>query len=200
MQKLLTTRLYFFTIILFIFLVSMSHAESGDELVITAYIVNLRSGPSIETEALAKLALGRKLIELQRNGEWIEVETNRQDISTGWVHQSLVAKADEVSEELVKKKQANKTTRFQVFKQRFEELNKNIEQQNGVIYFSAVREQGKGNVDVIATAEWLQAERELKQNTLSEIFKLWTDVNPIGRSISMKVYDEKDEQHMVMLR
>lgn len=178
----------------------MSHAESGDELVITENIVNLRSGPSIETEALAKLALGHKLIELQRNGEWIEVETNRQDINTGWVHQSLVAKADEVSEELIKKKQANKTTRFQVFKQRFEELNKSIEQQNGIIYFSAVREQGKGNVDVIATNEWLQAGRELKQNTLSEIFKLWTDVNPIGRSISMKVYDEKDEQHMVMLR
>ncbi|MCZ6803442.1 MAG: SH3 domain-containing protein [Proteobacteria bacterium] len=70
-------------------------AENGDELTITGDIVNLRSDPASDTDALIKLLKGRKVIEIQRQDDWVEIETHRKDIKTGWVHKSLVAKETE---------------------------------------------------------------------------------------------------------
>ena len=181
----------------FLFIVN-SFAEMGDELVITGDIVNLRTGPSIDTNAPIKLLKDHKVIEIQRQDDWVEIKTHRKDIKTGWVHESLIAKVTATIKPPKQKTLSQR--RFEHFMKGFNEYNEIIIKQNGVLYFSGARDKGKGVIDVIATEAWLNAGREERGNILNEVFKLWSDVVPVGSPMSVIVFDEQGEQHMVMLR
>ena len=182
-----------------LFCVSNSFAETGDELVITGSIVNLRTAPSNTSNVAIKLLKDKKVSELQRNGEWVEIETGREDVKTGWVHASLVARA-EIEATIAEQIAASEKKRFKYFKQRFQELNEITTKHNGKVYFSEVREEGESNIEVIATETWLNAEVQEKQDTLSVLFKLWSELVPVGSSFSVLVFDEQGDQHMMMLR
>jgi uncharacterized protein YgiM (DUF1202 family) len=186
-------------IVLFVFcflVTASSFAATGDELIITGDIVNLRTGPSADAEAPIKLLQGRKVIEIQREDGWVEVETHREDIKTGWVHESLIAKITATA----KQNRTLSNKRFKRFMQRFNDHNEVIKKQNGDIYFSNVKDKGDGTIEVIATEAWLDAEREERGTSLNEIFRLWSDVVPVGSSMSVIVFDKQGEQHMLMLR
>jgi SH3-like domain-containing protein len=171
-----------------------SLAAKGDKLKVIGDIVNLRAGPSTSADLLIKLLKDRKVIEIQRQDDWIEIETHRKDIKTGWVHQSLLGKV------ATKSPNTSSPTRFDRFKQRFDDQNQVIKMQNGVIYFSTVKNKGQGQIDVIATEAWLNSQREKRGATMNAIFKLWSNVVPVGSSMSVRVFDEHGEQHMVMVR
>ncbi|MEX2353781.1 MAG: SH3 domain-containing protein, partial [Gammaproteobacteria bacterium] len=64
-------------------------AQSGQELRITGSLVNVREAPSIDTPVLLRLSQGRRIIELGREGEWIQVQLDHDDVNSGWIHQSL---------------------------------------------------------------------------------------------------------------
>ena len=189
-----------FIILTFGFLIIVnSFADIGDELVITGDIVNIRIGPSIDTDAMIKLLKDHKVIEIQRQEDWVEIETHRKDIKTGWVHESLVAKVTATTTKPPKQKTLSQR-RFEHFMQGFNEYNEIIIKQNGALYFLEARDKGKGVIDVIATEAWLNAGREERGISLNEVFKLWSDVVPVGSPMSVIVFDEQGEQHMVMLR
>jgi Bacterial SH3 domain len=169
-----------------------SVAETGDALIITGDIVNLRTAPSTDAASPIKLLKDRKVIEIQRQGDWVEIKTNRDDIKTGWVYKSLIIKA--------KTRESADEKRFRVFKQRFIDLNQGIKKQNGIPYFKDVIDKGNGAIHVIASAVWLAKTQEARGGPLNDVFKLWSDVVPVGSSMSVIVLDEQGEQHMVMLR
>ena len=102
--------------------ISNSHAAAGDQLIITGNIVNLRTAPSTDATTPIKLLKDRQVIEIQREGDWVEIKTNREDIKTGWVYKTLLAR--------VKQKESAEEKRFRIFKQRFSEYN-----QNGITNF-----------------------------------------------------------------
>lgn len=168
-------------------------AEKGDELFVIESLVNVRSAPTLESEVLLRLEKGRKLIEIQRQESWIEVELHRDDIQAGWVHKSLLAKA-------TKSKNTSSPTRFDKFMQRFNDHNDVIEKQNGIIYFTKVMNKGKGDIELIATQEWLNSNIETRNSSLSEIFTLWSKYVPVGNSISIQVLDEQGDQYTLMMR
>lgn len=170
-----------------------SIALSGDILVVNESLVNVRSGPSNKAESVIKLKENRKVTEIQRQNNWVEVELHRDDINTGWIHSSLLSKASQTQN-------TSSPTRFDVFMQRFNDHNEVIKKQNGDIYFTKASHKGKGNIEVIATEVWLNKDMESRNNTLSEIFKMWSDVVPVGSSISVHVVDEHGERYTVMLR
>lgn len=176
------------------FILNNSLAEEGDDLIIIGDIVNLRTGPASDSEVALKLVKDRKLIEIQRQGEWVEVETNREDITTGWVHKSLVKHNKAIGRPLSADK------RFERFKQRFDDQNEVLTKQNGDTYFIDVKDEGEGTLGVIASAFWINAEREERERTINTVFKLWSNVVPVGSSMALIVFDEQGEQHMVMLR
>jgi hypothetical protein len=169
-----------------------SHAAAGDQLIITGDIVNLRTAPSIDAASPIKLLKDRQVIEIQRQGDWVEIKTNREDIKTGWVYKTLIAK--------VKQKESAEEKRFRIFKQRFAEYNQNIRNQNGIPNFKDAKDEGAGTIHLIATGVWLAKTHEARGAPLNDIFKLWSDVVPVGSSLSVIVLDEQGEQHSVMLR
>jgi len=175
------------------FYTTSSIAKAGDELVINESLVNMRAGPSAEDEVLLKLKQDRKVTEIQRQGSWVEIETHREDIKTGWIHKTLLSKAT-IS------KNTSSPSRLDNFMQRFNDMNEVITKQNGVIYFSNVKHIGKGQLEVIATQAWINSNIETRNNTLSEIFKFWSEVSPVGSSISIQVFDEQGDKFTLMMR
>ncbi len=67
-------------------------AATGDKLIITGDIVNLRTAPSSSADSPIKLLKDREVTEIKRQHDWVEIETHRKDIKTGWIHQSLLVK------------------------------------------------------------------------------------------------------------
>lgn len=171
-----------------------SVAATGDELIVTESIVNVRAGPSTDAEPLIKLLKDRKVTEIQRQDNWVEVETHRDDIKTGWIHKSLLRKKAAATQN------TSSPTRFDHFMQRFNDYNEIIKKQNGIIYFTEAKDKGKGEIEVIATQAWISGDSEMRNAELHEIFKLWSDVVPVGSSISVHVLDEQGEQYMLMMR
>ncbi len=174
-------------------LINTTYADTGDELIVTGDIVNFRAAPSIDAEVLIKLEKDNKVIEIQHMDDWIEVNTQLNDIKTGWIHESLVTR--ETAEQ-----DTTSLKRFEQFKQHFDDQNEVINKQNGVVHFSDTNFKNEWSIEVIATQAWLNADLKQQQDTLSVIFKLWSDAVPAGSSVSVQVIDEQDNQHMLMMR
>lgn len=172
--------------------VSHSLAANGDALIITGNIVNLRTAPSTDAASPIKLLKDRKVIEIQRQGDWIEVKTNREDIKSGWIYKTLIRK--------LKKKESAEEKRFRIFEQRFNAYKENVRNQNGIPQFKEVIDKGEGTIHVIATEAWLATTHETRGVSLIDVFKLWSDVVPVGSSLSVIVLDEQGEQHTMMMR
>jgi len=172
--------------------ISNSQAAAGDKLIITGNIVNLRAAPSTDAASPIKLLKDRKVIEIQRQGDWVEIKTNREDIKTGWIYKTLVKK--------LKKKESAEEKRFRIFTQRFNAYKENVSKQNGIPQFKEVIDKGEGTIHVIATEAWLATTHEARGASLNDVFKLWSDVVPVGSSLTVIVLDEQGEQHTMMLR
>ena len=65
----------------------------GDALTIAARNVNVRAGPSLGTEAILQLDRGHQVVEVGRDGAWVNVELPDRDGRRGWIHGALVAPA-----------------------------------------------------------------------------------------------------------
>lgn len=192
-QMISIIRLLLFIVVFCSSHISNSLAATGDELIVIESLVNVRAGPTTDAESLIRLSEGRKVTEIQRQNNWIEVETNRDDVKTGWIHKSLLSK-------ITTTQNTSSPTRFDEFLQRFNDHNEVIEKQNGVIYFTEAADKGNHEIEVVATQAWISSTIETRNNSLSEIFKMWSDVVPVGSSISVQVVDEQGERYTLMLR
>ncbi len=172
--------------------VSNGNAATGDKLIITANIVNLRAAPTVEASVLIKLLKDRKVTEVHRQGGWVEINTGREDVRSGWIHQSLITK--ETSEE------SHEQQRFKKFIKKFNDYNEELNKETGKQYFKNTIHKENYNINVIATEDWLKIDQEERSLVLNNIFKLWSDVVPVGNSVSVIILDEQGEQHMIMLR
>lgn len=185
-QKLLTAIVYG------CIFVTNANAATGEQLIITANIVNLRAAPTTQASVLIKLLKDRKVIEVQRQGDWVEINTGRQDFESGWIHRSLITKA--------MPEQSPEQQRFKIFMQKLNEYNEALNKKTGKHYFENTINKGNNNINVIATESWLKIDQEARSQVLNDIFKLWSDVVPVGNSMSVIVLDKQGEQHMIMLR
>ncbi len=89
---------------------------------------------------------------------------------------------------------------FDQFMQRFNDRNQVIKKQNGVTYFSEVKNKGQWQIEITATEAWLNAQQDKRGTTMNNVFKLWSKFVPVGSSMSARVFDKQGEQHMLMAR
>ena len=178
-------------------------ADAGDELVVQGGIVNLRAGPSLDHDVVAKLEDGRKLYEIQRQDVWVQVRTEPTEGSTGWIHSSLVRKSNIVrSAGHVKEpdKEEKLKLTFEKFKPAFDTLNARIEIETGNVPFTNVDYAGNGAIRITASETWLNSSRENRERHLAEIFKLWDSVVDVGLPVSVDIVNSENERFMVMFR
>jgi hypothetical protein len=64
---------------------------AGDVLIVTADRVNVRSRPSTEREVRMQVSRNQRLVEIERQGDWVHAEISGTGGADGWIHASLVA-------------------------------------------------------------------------------------------------------------
>lgn len=169
-------------------------------MIVEAGLANLRDGPSINDDVVLQLDDGSRLYEIQRNGKWVEVRTEPDGGTTGWIHSSLV----KPGRSLIPDKQPDKEERlrsaFEKFKQAFDTLNARIELETGAVPFTRADYVGNGAVRITAAEGWLNLSRIQRERNLSEIFQLWDEVVDVGLPVSVDIVNTDDERLMVMFR
>ena len=62
----------------------------GDVLIVTGSDVNVRAGPGLDQSVTRQVDGGQRLIEIEREGDWVHAEIVGPEGARGWVHDSLV--------------------------------------------------------------------------------------------------------------
>jgi len=70
-------------------LATAAMAGSGDPLVVTGDVVNVRAGPGTGNPVLFHVSRDQQVVELTRTGDWIQVQVPGE-AADGWIHQSLL--------------------------------------------------------------------------------------------------------------
>lgn len=170
-------------------------ASPGDDLVITGVIVNLRKQPTTEAEILLKLARDRRVVEIKREGDWVEIYTERDDISIGWVHGSLVAPVPDNHTAVV-----NHSGSYHRFIESFNKLNEDWKLLDCSLPFVKVDEYTNNRIRIIATSAWLQTDQTQREQAVAALFKLWGQAVGSGLSAEVVVVDATGEPYMSMFR
>ena len=176
-------------------------AAPGDELVVTGGLVNVRSAPSLDAPVVMRLAKGRMLTEISREGPWVEINTRRSDIDSAWIHSKLVTIAREsVEAQMPDYQSAEEKTLFDLFNRALREMNENNKKETGNTYFQKAKNLGNGVVEVTATEEWLNASRESREKAMSEVFRIWDAAMVDRSSITVFIVNQNGERQMSMFR
>jgi Bacterial SH3 domain len=64
---------------------------AGDVLTVIGDRVNVRSGPSTESDVAMQVSRNQRLVEIDRQGDWVHAEIRGTGGAEGWIHGSLVA-------------------------------------------------------------------------------------------------------------
>ena len=139
-------------------------AAPGDSLNILGDNVNVRKGPSIKQPVVIKLQKGHRVVELKRQGEWVEIEIDKTGDKTGWIHSSLIGQKTNITPEKVTAKD-----KFQTFMAAFDELNTNIKSKMGLVYFTSAEELGNGIIQIKATDTWVNLPKPEKEKRFDEL-------------------------------
>jgi hypothetical protein len=170
-------------------------AKTGDDLIVTGSIVNMRAGPSLEAKVLLRFVKGTQVIEISRFQEWVEVATRRNDIDTGWIHDSLLASVDPQTQDL-----APDIAVYNEFREDFDALVERVKSTHGIDPFSGLERVQRGRLAITASKDWFSMQQTERESLLSEIFNLWRQRVETGYSVMVEIIDNNDEQHMMMFR
>jgi len=175
--------------LLSLFTASPGYVATGDFLYVIANVVNVRESPSIKASIMMTVQLGHKVVEISRQGKWIEVGIARTG-QVGWIHSSLLGS----------KRAGGKTTtslspEFKKFSRAFASLNNRIESMAGVRFFTGAEDIGDGILYVKATQTWISASRPNKKSNLNTILKLWKAANN-NLPVVVYILDPQGNKHM----
>lgn len=65
-------------------------AAPGDTLYVRGNSVNVRAAPSLKALVRLQVHYGHVVIEIQRQGRWVNVSLSHTGGKTGWIHASLL--------------------------------------------------------------------------------------------------------------
>lgn len=153
-------------------------AAGGDALTVTGSRVNVRAGPSTDTQVLTQVSRDQQVIERGRQGEWVQVELPDRGGEQGWIHGSLLApvatQADRngVPEPAVGPSAAE-LAGVRRFRASVDYLNKRAQQVAGVDLFTGVEPAGAGAVQVSTTDAWHTVPPAGQRSYLNTLVARW---------------------------
>lgn len=193
----------------FIFALS-TVAAPGDVLFIQGDQVNIRHDPNTSAAVMMQLDRGHQLLEIQRDGDWVNVGIEGAGGQDGWVHGSLVGPGGVGPGGLGLEGPAGETApaaitatatgdpRFVQFRREVLALNAKAYKASGANHFTAVSDLGDGIVRVTATESWVAASETARQKDMDTLFDLWDVAEGTGLPIMVQVVDGGD--NVVMTR
>ena len=194
-------------------------AAEGDALTVSGKGVNVRARPETGAPILRQVNQGEPAIELQRQGEWVQVRLPDRD-TTGWIHRSLVtteggrpaaaapapaaapaapsrpapaAAATAGAGETQPggpKVAAVGSDAVARFRKSVTELNDRAVAAAGVDLFIDVAAVGDGAVQVTATDAWNVVPEGGKQSFMNALLGRWFQAAGSGQPVRVEVVDE----------
>jgi uncharacterized protein YgiM (DUF1202 family) len=135
-----------------------------------ADVVNLRAGPSDETNIRGRVEQGDEVIELTREGSWVGVrvlETGEE----GWIFGGLL---DTVSRSGLSPAIGASDAGFLQLSESFDVLMREINAQLGFPVVDSVEQTADGVLRVVPTDEWLlNGSREAHMMAAAAIYQMW---------------------------
>jgi uncharacterized protein YgiM (DUF1202 family) len=146
-------------------------AAPGDiHRVAGADVVNLRAGPSDQTNVRGRVEEGDDVIELTREGSWVGVrvlETGEE----GWIFGGLL---ETVSQSGLRPGVEGTDAGFLQLSESFDVLMRRINTQLGYPVVDSVEQTGDGTLRVLPTPQWLlNGSREAHMMTAAAIYQMW---------------------------
>lgn len=135
-----------------------------------ADVVNLRAGPSDQTNIRGRVEEGDDVIELTREGSWVGVrvlETGEE----GWIFGGLL---ETVSQSGLSPGAEGTDAGFLQLSESFDVLMRRINTQLGFPVVDAVEQTGDGTLRVVPTQQWLlNGSREAHMMAAAAIYQMW---------------------------
>ena len=146
-------------------------AAPGDiHRVAGADVVNLRAGPSDQTNIRGRVEEGDDVIELTREGSWVGVRV-LQTGEEGWIFGGLL---ETVSQSGLSPGVEGTDAGFLQLSESFDVLMRRINTQLGFPVVDAVEQTGDGTLRVVPTPQWLlNGSREAHMMAAAAIYQMW---------------------------
>jgi uncharacterized protein YgiM (DUF1202 family) len=146
-------------------------AAPGDiHRVAGADVVNLRAGPSDETNIRGRVEQGDEVIELTREGSWVGVRVLPTG-EEGWIFGGLL---DTVSQSGLSPGIGASDAGFLQLSESFDMLMRRINTQLGYPVVDAVEQTSDGFLRVIPTPQWLlNGSREAHMMAAAAMYQMW---------------------------
>jgi uncharacterized protein YgiM (DUF1202 family) len=159
-------------------------AAPGDIHVVTnAEVVNLRAGPSDETNVRGRVEQGDEVIELQREGNWVGVRVLPTG-EEGWIYGGLLeTKVRSGLDPTVEAGDAG----FTQLSEEFDLLMRGINSKLGFPVVSSVEQVADNALQVTPSPQWLvNGSREAHMMAAAAIYQMWKNrQNMAPVSVSM---------------
>lgn len=165
-------------------LVQGAAAAPGDIHVVTnADLVNLRAGPSDDTNVRGRVNEGDEVIELQREGNWVGVRVLPTG-EEGWIYGGLLE--TKVRSGLDPTVQAGDAG-FMQLSEEFDLLMRGINSKLGFPVVSSVAQIADNALQITPTPQWLvNGSREAHMMAVAAIYQMWKNrQNMAPVSVSM---------------
>jgi uncharacterized protein YgiM (DUF1202 family) len=151
---------------------SAALAAAGDVLRVTGQQVNLRAGPSDQTNVRGRVTGGEELIELTREGNWYGVRVLRTG-EEGWIFADLVERVA-TSTLGTGALPAPTTAGFRELSERFDRVMDLLNRELGYSLIDRVEQVDGDRLRVRANPEWLRAtSRDAHLMAAAAIYEMW---------------------------
>jgi Bacterial SH3 domain len=167
-------------------------AAPGDALVVTADVVNVRTGPGTGNPVLFHAARDQQVVELTRDGDWIQVHVPDQ-AADGWIHQSLLEAVqpapNEPPEAPASSRASSISEALALFRNNVTELNARALAAAGVALFAGAEPADGGAVQVMVTEAWDLIPEAGQESYTNALFDHWRAVAVGGEQPRLQVVD-----------
>jgi hypothetical protein len=167
-------------------------AAPGDTLVVTADVVNVRTGPGTGNPVLLHATRGQQATELARDGDWIQVHLP-DEATDGWIHRSLLALAqpapDDTTEAPASNGAASLSEALAMFRSNVTELNARALAAAGVELFTGAEPADSGAVQVMVTKAWDLIPEAGQESYTNALFDQWRAVAVGVEQLRVQVVD-----------
>jgi len=160
-------RLCFSAVLMGAFPVGSAFAEVEDHYYVSENNTPFFTGPGMENQVIGLLGKNQSLIELSRDGEWVEVRDSLTKL-VGWVHESeLKVQAPENLEAMAEEQQAH----FEAFEEFYDGVNERVGAALGQPPFLKIELISGGLARITADDTWLANKRH--KMVAFNLHKMW---------------------------
>jgi hypothetical protein len=142
----------------------------GDERYVASEFAVVREEPYGAASVVAKITHGQAVVEIERQGNWLQVGVIGTGI-TGWVHLSFLTEPNDAQRRAHPLIPAMR--RFQPVFDAFNDMNA----PDGETPFLSASDRGNGVLLVTASLKWWSRPVARKQNDLMSLYQMWQVAN-----------------------